>query len=207
MSTPEPPPSQVIAAATGPRDAQPAVPKADDSSWTETDLKYCKSKAREAAEAADKRRLFAVSTDRVGLGGPSTSMIERSAHLLCTATRKPQHLCKSYWRKKFVKAIQEYAADFRKVSAQVYWTNYNVAERARRTSSIDKADWQAVTDDLRQTTREMARMHEDIVAAFRRLIADGIIDPDAFGVFFGLGIPPDIAKLIGEARPIRDLCG
>jgi hypothetical protein len=49
-------------------------------------------------------------------------------------------------------------------------------------------------------------MHEEIIAAFRALITDGIIDADDFGVFFGLGIPPDIGAMIGDARPVRNLC-
>jgi hypothetical protein len=207
LSTPQPP-SPAVAAATAPRGAlelRPAVE--DDGSWTEADRSYCQSVAKEAADTAAARLLQAVSDDRVGLGGPSSSMMERSASLLCAATRKPLHLCKSYWRKEFMQAVTKYAAEFRKVSSQMYWTNYNVEQRAQRNSVNENIDWDIVTNDLRQTTRELGRMHGEIVAAFRRLIADGIIKADYFGVFFGLGIPPDIAKLIGDARQQRRLCG
>ena len=206
-SAPAPEPSsQVIAAATAPRAPAAPSPVSDDNSWTEEDLKHCAAVAKEAGDAAAVRMLLAVSADRVGLGGPSETIVERSAYLLCSATRKPRHLCQSYWQKQFIDAIKVHAQDFRKISSQMYWTNYNVAERARRNSASDKADWEGVTDDLRQTTRETARMHEEIVTAFRALIADGIIRPDDFGAFFGLGIPPEITELIGEARPIRQLC-
>jgi hypothetical protein len=50
-------------------------------------------------------------------------------------------------------------------------------------------------------------MHDDITAAFRTLIAEGIIDPQDFGTFFGLGIPSDIGAMIGDAKPQRHLCG
>jgi hypothetical protein len=169
-------------------------------------LAYCKAEATAAADAAAERRLFAVSADRVGLGGPSTSMIEQSAHLLCNATRKPTHLCQSYWRNQFIQSIKDYVTGFREVSSQAYWTSHNVAERARRAIGKNQDQLQTATSDLRQTTRDLAEMDEKITAAFRALIADGIIDPDDFGVFFGLGIPPDIGKLIGDARPVRHLC-
>ncbi len=50
-------------------------------------------------------------------------------------------------------------------------------------------------------------MHEDIAAAFRSLVSDGIISRDDFGVFFGFGIPPDIRAMLGDARAVRNLCG
>jgi hypothetical protein len=204
LSAPEP--SQAVAAATAPRGPAEKPTEIDDGSWTEADLKHCKAEATAAADAAAERRLFAVSADRTGLGGPSTAMIERSAGLLCSATRKPSHLCQSYWRSQFIKAIKAYATDFRDVASQAYWTSYNVAARARRAAAEDQAVLETATNDLRQTTRELGRMHEQIIAAFRALISDGIIDPDDFGVFFGLGIPPDIGAMIGDTRPVRSLC-
>jgi hypothetical protein len=205
MSTPEP--SPLLAAATGPRGSPELRREIDDGSWGEADLKHCKSEAKAAADAAAERRRRAVSADRAGLGGPSSAMIEQSAQLLCSASRKPLHLCKPYWRKQFIAAIKAYAEDFREVSVQTYWTDFNLSERARRRSANDQADWQTITDDLRQTTRDLARMREEIIAAFRALIADGIIDPGDFGVFFGMGIPPDVAAMIGDARRARRLCG
>jgi len=204
MSTPAPAPA--IAAATGPRGPAEPPPEVDDGTWTEADMKHCRSVAERAGDAAAARMLTAVGANRVGLGGPSETMIEQAAHLLCEATRKRLHLCQGYWRKQLIAAVKDYAAEFRKVSSEIYWTNYNVAERAKRNSANDQADWQSVTDDLRQTTGEMARMHEEILGAFRVLIADGIVDPDDFGVFLGLGIPSDIEKMIGDARRVRRLC-
>jgi hypothetical protein len=200
-------PPEIIAAATGPRG--PAAPsrEIDDGTWTDKDIRDCKSRSEVALASAAERRLHAVSADRVGLGGPGSEVMERAAYLLCIATRKPSHLCESYWRKQFIEAIKTYAADFRDVSSQAYWTNHTIAERASRNSGSDRTDWQTVTDDLRQTTRDMARLDEDIVAAFRSLIAEGIVNPDDFGVFLGLGIPPDIGRMIGDARPIADRCG
>jgi hypothetical protein len=208
FSKPAPSPAaDPIAAVTAPRGAIEELPEiVDDGSWTEEDRKLCRQQATAAADAADERRLLAVSSDRVGLGAPSAAMIERSAELLCNATSKPRHLCESYWRNQFLEAIKAYAADFRDVSTQAYWTNYNVAERARRAAAEDQAVLEIATSDLRQTTADLAQMHEEIVAAFQALIADGIIDPDDFGVFFGLGIPPDIAAMIGDARAVRHLC-
>jgi hypothetical protein len=81
-----------------------------------------------------------------------------------------------------------------------------VAERARRGGEESQVEWQTITDDLDQTTREVATMHDDIVAAFRSLIADGIISTDDFSAFFGFGIPSEIRKMIGDARPLRERC-
>ena len=86
------------------------------------------------------------------------------------------------------------------------WTKVHVVERARRENSDGQGEWQTITDDLDQTTREVAMMHDDIVAAFRSLIADGIISSDDFSAFFGFGIPPEIAKMVGDARPLRNRC-
>ena len=63
-----------------------------------------------------------------------------------------------------------------------------------------------ISDDLDQTTREIGKMHDEIVAAFRSLIADGIIDPAEFSIIFGLGIPTEIGAMIGNAQPLRQRC-
>jgi hypothetical protein len=205
------PTTEAVIAATAPRGPieEPSEPKiADDGTWEDADIRYCADEAKGAADAAAERRLFAVSADRTGLGGPSTEIVERAAHLLCTATRKPRHLCQGYWHNKFTSAFKAYLVAFRDISRQAYWTGYNVAERARRTLKEDQQEiLETATSDLRQTTREFAEMEEKITAAFRSLIRDGIIDPDEFGKFFGLGIPPEIAARIGDAQPIRDRCG
>jgi hypothetical protein len=133
-------------------------------------------------------------------------MVKRATHLLCTAETKPLHLCQRYWRDDFVEAIEAYAGDYRKASTSAYWTKVNIAERARKASARQQAAFQTLSDDLDQTTREVMQMHEEIVAAFRKLIADGIIRPDAFGVFLGVGIPPDIENMIGGARPTKQAC-
>ncbi len=55
-----------------------------------------------------------------------------------------------------------------------------------------------MTDDIDQTTREVVKMNEEIAAALRALVADGIVEKADFGNFLGLGVPPDIAKLLGD---------
>lgn len=198
--------AEAIAAATAPRETGPVL-KIDDGSWTEADIRGCSEEAAAAADAADKRWAAAVSAGRAGAGSPSSEMVKDTAYLLCTASHKPRHLCKRYWRSGFMKAIKEHAAAFRDVKSQTYWTMHAVTERARHDGTLEQSEWEAITTGLRQTTQEVADMHEEIVAAFRRLIADGIIDPKDFGVFFGLGIPPDIAEMVGGTRAERSLCG
>jgi hypothetical protein len=203
---PSPEVAEAIAAATAPRETGPTL-ELDDGTWTDADIRRCSEEAAAAAEAAAKRWFDAVSAHREGLGSPSADMVKNTAYLLCSASHKPTHLCQRYWRERFVEAIKQHAKAFREVSSQAYWTMHSVAERARNDGTLDEAEWQAITDDLRQTTHEVAEMHEEIVTAFRGLIADGIIDPDDFGKFFGLGIPPEIAKMIGGARAQRNRCG
>ncbi len=207
LAMPSSPPEHddTIAAATARRD-QPEEPRiVDDGTWTDDDIAYCRQQARTAASAAEERKHLAVSAGRVGLGSPGSDMVERSAHLLCSASRKPSHLCETYWRKQFIEAVKAYAVSFRDVSQQSYWSDYEVGRRAKEATG--DTDWQSIADDIRQTTHEMAEMHAAIVAAFRSLIADGIIDPDDFGIFFGLGIPPEVAALIGDARRVKRVCG
>jgi hypothetical protein len=195
----------VTSATTAVEPPKPVAP-IDDGSWTDADIRACKDEATKAAEVAKRRRLEAVSEDRVGLGGPDPGIVERATYLLCGATHKPLHLCKDYWRNWFINAIKSYAKEFREVAMSSYWTKVHVAERARRGGEESQVEWQTITDDLDQTTREVATMHDDIVAAFRSLIADGIISPDDFSAFFGFGIPTEIRKMIGDARPLRERC-
>ena len=204
MSSPEF--SQAVVSATGRGGPAAAPTPLDDGTWTDNDMRDCRMQAAAAADTANKRKLAAVSADRVGLGGPDAAMVERSTYLLCSASRKPLHLCDSYWRDWFIQAIKGQATDFRQVSASAYWTKVNVAERARSGATAKQQQWQTVSDDLDQTTREIGKMHDDITAAFRSLIADGIVDPADFAVFLGMGIPSDIAAMIGDARPLRRLC-
>jgi hypothetical protein len=196
--------SEAIASATGRTDPSELQPIVDDGAWTDADLASCKAEATAAADIAAKRRLAAVSADRVGLGGPDAEMVERATYLLCGATRKPKHLCDPYWKGWLIEGIRAYAIEFRQVSFSAYWTKVEVADQARRD---DQGKWQAISEGLDQTTLEVAAMHGEIVAAFRERIADGIVAPDDFGKFLGLGIPPEIVEMIGDARPVRALCG
>jgi hypothetical protein len=199
--------SQTVALATGRIGPAAAALPADDGSWTDADIRSCRDKANAAAEVASKRKLAAVSAGRVGLGGPDADIVRRANYLLCGATQKRLHLCQSYWHDWFMAALKEHAADFKKVSNSAYWTKVSMAEQARSKGVGDRQEWQAISDDLDQTTREVGKMHSEITAAFRGLIADGIIDPGDFGVFLGLGIPPDIAAMIGDVSPTKHLCG
>jgi hypothetical protein len=199
--------SDAVLSATGRSEPTQQQSVVDSGEWNDTDIRRCRDLASDAAEKARKRKLAAVSADRVGLGGPDAEVVERATYLLCGATTKPLHLCKRYWRNWFMKAIKQHAADFRKVSSSAYWTKVDIAQKARREAGESQQQWQTLSDDLDQTTREVAKMHEDITAAFRTLIADGIIDPADFGKFLGMGIPTDIRSMIGGVRPLRELCG
>ena len=199
--------SDAVSSATGRADPAAPLPQVDDGTWTDSDIRDCKDKATAAGEVAKKRKLAAVNADRVGLGGPDSGIVERSTYLLCGATTKPTHLCQDYWRKWYITAIREHAAEFKQVSQQAYWTSHNVAERARQGAGEAQSELQTLSDDLDQTTREVAKMHEDIVASFRSLVADGIILPAHFAKFLGLGIPTEIGKMIGGVTPVRNRCG
>jgi hypothetical protein len=199
-----------IASATAPR-TEPADPSLrtlpDDGEWTDADLKHCSEEAEAAGEIASKRKLAAVSADRVGLGAPDPKMVERAANLLCSARTKPLHLCQPYWRDRLLEAIRVYASDFRNVSSSAYWTKVSLAERARADITVDAETLQVMADDIDQTTRDVAKMHEEIATTIRALVRDGIVSLDDFGVFFGMGVPPEISALLGNGRAERHVCG
>jgi len=217
----EPDISEAVRSATAPRetpqpttapDATPQptpapLPVADDGSWTEADLKRCGEEAAAAREAASKRKLAAVSADRVGLGAPDPKMVERAAFLLCSARTKPRHLCQSYWHGKLLAAIRVYATEFSTVATSAYWTKVTLAERVRAGAGANQEELRVMAEDIDQTTRDVAKMHEEIVAALRALVANGILAKDEFGKFFGLGVPPDIAKMLGDGPALRQVCG
>ena len=185
------------------RSGRSAPEPVDDGTWTDADIKNCKDKATAAAEIAKKRKLAAVSADRVGLGGPDRrdggardlSSLRRDAQ---AAASLPELLAG------LVHAGDQGARG--RVSSRsrtsAYWTKVNVAERAQARGRRTARSGRPISDDLDQTTREIGKMHEEIIAAFRSLVADGIIIPDDFGVFFGMGIPPEIGAMIGDARPV-----
>ena len=133
-------------------------------------------KANAAAEAAKARKLAAVSADQVGLGGPEPEMVERATYLLCGATQKRLHLCQDYWRGWFERRSRTTPRISPASPPRPTGRESALQEQARRNAG-DAKTWQTVTNDLDQTTREIGRMHDDITAAFRGLIADGIIDP------------------------------
>src|SRR5688572_30039129 len=137
--------SPAVLSATSPRGpAEPQLAQ-DDGSWTDADIRGCKAEATAAADAAAGRKLAAVSADRVGLGAPDVVIVEHAAHLLCTARRKPLHLCAGYWRNDFVHAIKSYAAEFQSVSASAYWTKFNIAERARKSAPETRVAWETAS--------------------------------------------------------------
>lgn len=201
------PVSDAVLSATARSEPAAAPPALDRGEWTDADMRACRKLAADAAETAKKRKLAAVSADRVGLGGPDAEIVERATYLLCGATTKPLHLCERYWRDWLLKAVKAHAVDFRKVSETAYWTKVHVAEKARKEAVEKQKGWQTISDDLDQTTREVSKMHDDIVAALRSLIRDGIIEPADFGKFLGFGIPYEIRAMIGNASQQRDVCG
>ncbi len=200
--------SDAVASATAPRETPMALaplPELDDGSWTDADLHRCSEEAAAAADAASKRKLAAVSADRVGLGAPDPKMVERSAYLLCSIANKPGHLCKSYWHDKLVDAIRLYASDFHNVSKSAYWTKVSLAERTR--VDVGNKDLRVMADDIDQTTRDVMKMNDEIVTALRALVANGIVQKSEFGRFLGLGVPPDIATMLGDGPAVRHVCG
>jgi hypothetical protein len=198
--------SETVLSATGKIAPAAAPTPVDDGSWTDSDIKGCNDRATKAAEVARRRRLAAVSADRVGLGGPDAEMVQRATYLLCGATHKRLHLCQAYWRDWFVGAIKEHATDFKKVSTSSYWAKVSLQQKALSDAG-NRQNWQNLSDDLDQTTREIGAMHDEITESFRGLIRDGIIDPADFGVVLGFGIPPEIAAMVGGTGAARHLCG
>ena len=143
-----------------------------------------RTEATAAADAAKRRKLAAVSADRVGLGGPDTEMVERTTYLLCGATPQaaaslPVLLAKVVHGQ----PSRRMRHDFRNRSLSRLLDQGQRRGNARARPTGNQAQWQTISDDLDQTTREVANMHEEIIAAFRSLVADGIILPDAFRRF------------------------
>jgi hypothetical protein len=205
MLRPPPETLEAVVSATAPRGTSDALAELelDDGTWTDADLQLCKAEASAAKQAAASRKAAAANAGRVDLG-PDPTMVERATYLLCGATRKPLHLCESYWKRWFVEATTAYASEFRQVSSEAYWTRFNLAERGREAENPEL--WQIVTDDLAQTMRDLAKLHEDITAALRARIADGIVAPEDFGKILGFGIPSNVRQMIGDAKPVRQLC-
>jgi len=198
--------SETVLSATGKIAPAAARAPVDNGSWTDSDIKGCNEEATRAAEVAKQRKLAAVSADRVGLGGPNAEMVQRATYLLCGSTHKRLHLCQAYWRDWFIAAIKEHAKDFKQVSTSSYWAKVSLQERVLSDAG-NRKNWQTLSNDLDQTTREVGKMHDEITDSFRGLIRDGIIDPADFGVVLGFGIPPDIAAMVGGTSAARHLCG
>lgn len=202
-------PADLLASVTGKRTLpadKPPAPAVDPRSWSDEDLSRCGAEATAAAEAASQRKLAAVSADRVGLGAPDAKMVERVAFLRCSMRNKPLHFCNDYWRGGLIDGIKAHAVEFSGVAASAYWTRVNLADRVRQDAAANP-EMRTIANDLDQTTREVRTMHEDITTALRYLVTSGIIARDDFGNFFGLGIPPDVGAMLGDARPTHNACG
>jgi hypothetical protein len=206
---PRPDISDAVTEATAPR-SMPlgTAPDADvdDGTWTDADLRTCGEAARAAADVAAQRKLSAVSANRVGLGAPDPEMVRESAYLLCSATTKPRHLCQRYWNNALVEGVKKHARDFRSVVSSAYWSKVALADQARRDAKL-RGTVMTVYEDLDQTTRDVARLHEEIGEALRGLVRDGIVSRDSFGTIFGFGIPTEIKNLLQDTRQERDACG
>jgi hypothetical protein len=211
-SKPAPPDvaTDLLSAATGRRDASaPATAPAevDDGTWGDADLRRCDTEAADAAEAASKRKLAAVSANRVGLGAPEASFVQRAAYLLCSARNKPRHLCQRYWHDRLVDGVKAYAREFADVRQSAYWTKVGLAEQARASSSASQEALRATAADIDQTTRDVMKLNQEIADALRLLVANGILSRDDFGFVFGFGVPPDIRTLLGDGQAVRNVCG
>ena len=133
-------------------------------------------------------------------------MVQRTTYLLCGSTHKRLHLCQSLLARLVHGGDQGTRRGFREDHHVRLLDQGQPAEQARATGETGRAG-RPFRDDLDQTTREIGKMHDDITAAFRALIEDGIIDPGRFRRVPRLGIPPKIAAMVGERAPMRHLCG
>ena len=185
----------VVSAATGRSGPAAAPAPVDDGSWTDADIKGCNEQATAAAEKAGERKLAAVSADRVGLGGPDADVVQRATYLLCGATRKPAAPLPELLARLVHRRHQGARRSISRRSPRLLIGRRSTSRSGRgRLQGTGQQQWQTLSDDLDQTTREVGKMHDEITAAFRSLIDDGIIDPGEFGVVLGFGIPPEIAR-------------
>ena len=58
-------------------------------------------------------------------------------------------------------AIKEHAKDFKQVSTSSYWAKVSLQERVLSDAG-NRQNWQTLSDDLDQTTREIGKMHDEI---------------------------------------------
>jgi len=202
--------SDAVLSATARRDPATATAtpvEVDDGRWGDAELQHCDKEAAEMAQEASQRRLAAVSANRVGLGAPEASFVQRAAYLLCSARTKPTHLCQAYWHDQLVERIKAYSKEFAEVRQTAYWNKVSLAAQARSNVGPTQAAIQAATENIDETTRDVMKLNQDITDAVRALVADGILKKDEFGFLFGFGIAPDVRTLLGDAEPVRNACG
>ena len=182
--------TDAVTSATGRADPAEAPAPVDDGTWTDADIETARTKRRPRPRSPRSESSPHVSADRVGLGGPDSGMVERSTYLLCGATTQanaslPELLAEV--------VHHGHPGACGRVQAGLAASVLEQAQRSGAGARVEAAEsqpqWQAISDDLDQTTREVATMHEEIVASFRSLVADGIILPEHFAKFLGLGIP------------------
>ena len=80
--------------------------------------------------------------------------------------------------------------------------------RTRFTFDIGVTDLggQAVFMDHRDARIGSRESIKDVARNLERWV-DGIVAREEFGVVLGFGIPPDIAKMLGDAKAVRHRCG
>ncbi len=169
--------------------------------WTEADTSICQARARKAAgEPVPADLALAQRSVTEGFAGMTTM-------IACRMTTKSERFCNPTEKKKLVAMVNDYLG---KVDMITVGLGVQGAPMAVVGAIVggEPALGSSIYEMQRENTMKFMELHDKkITAALQSLGRDGIVAPDDFASFMGMGIPKAVTRMFGGVEAERHVCG
>jgi hypothetical protein len=188
--TPQPAPAATVAL------LQPSI-----EPWTEADTSICQARARKAAgEPVPADLALAQRSVTEGFAGMTTM-------IACRMTTKSARFCDSEEKGKLVAMVNDYLGRVDMITVGLGVQGAPMALVGAVTGG-EAAMGSSIYEMQREGTMKfMALHHEKVAAAVQSLARDGIVAPDDFAAFMGMGIPKTVTSMFDGVEAERHVCG
>ncbi len=191
-----------------PRSPQPApaatvahLPQSSIEPWTEADTSICQARARKAAgEPVPADLALAQRSVTEGFAGMTTM-------IACRMTTRSERFCDPTEKKKLVAMVNDYLGRVDMITVGLGVQGAPMAVVGAIVGG-EPALGSSIYEMQRESTMTFMELHDKkITAALQALARDGIVAPDDFAAFMGMGIPKAVTRMFGGVEAERHVCG
>ena len=184
-----------------PATAVAQVPQAMIEPWTEADTSICQARARKAAnEPVPDDLALSQRSVTEGFAGMTTM-------IACRMTIKSERFCDPREKEKLVAMVNDYLTRVDLITVGLGVQGAPMALMGAVMGGEPEAG-STIYEMQREGTMKFMALHDErVVAALQSLARDGIVVPEDFAQFMGMGIPKAVTRMFGDVEAERHVCG